>query len=241
MHWRAHADHMTDFAAYDNGRCGRRRARRAGRAGRRGAGGRGRGGADGARPRPGVRQGRRPQLAAAGRPRADQGAGLPPAGRCEPQAFLGTLLAEADGNPRPVDGREDATTALSVVPPGRGCGGCGCTTYAPLATPCECCRHSRPLGRRARHDGRTRPDRARVWAHHGVFEHERANGQPFIIDVVARRRHRRPRRPRTTCQTTVDYGSLAVVGESRRREGSGRPDRDPRPADRGGLPLGRPC
>ena len=36
------------------------------------------------------------------------------------KSFLGTLLADADGNPRPVDGREDATTALSVVLAGEG-------------------------------------------------------------------------------------------------------------------------
>jgi dihydropteroate synthase len=31
------------------------------------------------------------------------------------KSFLGTLLADRDGNARPVDGRDDATTALSVV------------------------------------------------------------------------------------------------------------------------------
>ena len=31
------------------------------------------------------------------------------------KSFLGTLLADADGTPRGVDGREDATTALSVL------------------------------------------------------------------------------------------------------------------------------
>jgi dihydropteroate synthase len=31
------------------------------------------------------------------------------------KSFLGRLLAEADGTPRPVDDREDATTALTVL------------------------------------------------------------------------------------------------------------------------------
>jgi dihydropteroate synthase len=36
------------------------------------------------------------------------------------KSFLGTLLADADGTPRPVDGREDATTALTAYCAMRG-------------------------------------------------------------------------------------------------------------------------
>ena len=59
------------------------------------------------------------------------------------KSFLGTLLAGPDGDPAPVDDRDDATTALSVVlAAGRGVGRSGCTTYAPPATPCGCWTHS---------------------------------------------------------------------------------------------------
>ena len=51
------------------------------------------------------------------------------------KSFLGTLLADPDGTPR-------RSTSASTPPrrspcswPRRGCGGCGCTTYAPPATP----------------------------------------------------------------------------------------------------------
>ncbi len=121
MHWRAHADHMTDFATYDNP-----------------------GGVVAA-----VRDELAERVAAAlaagiapERLVLDPGLGFAKHGDhnwqlladlgpvkalgyplligASRKSFLGTLLADADGNPRPVDGREDATTALSVVLAGEG-------------------------------------------------------------------------------------------------------------------------
>jgi dihydroneopterin aldolase len=48
----------------------------------------------------------------------------------------------------------------------------------------------------------------RAFAHHGVFEHERENGQPFIIDVVV---HLQPREGPASddIADTVHYGVLA--------------------------------
>ncbi len=125
MHWRAHADHMTDFATYDEpGRRGRRRPRRAGGAGRGGAGGRDRR-RTGWSSTPGSAS---PSAASttgscwstSGRSRSS---GYPLLVGASRKSFLGTLLADADGTPRPVDGRDDATTALSVVLAQVGCVG----------------------------------------------------------------------------------------------------------------------
>jgi dihydropteroate synthase len=116
MHWRAHADHMTDFATYDK-----------------------RGGVVAA-VRDELAERVEAALAAGIAPERlvlDPGLGFAKHGAhnwqlladlgpvkelgypllvgASRKSFLGTLLADADGNPRPVDGREDATTALSVV------------------------------------------------------------------------------------------------------------------------------
>jgi dihydropteroate synthase len=116
MHWRAHADHMNDFATYDNpgGVVVAVRDELA------------------ARVEAALAAGVAPDrlvldpglgFAKLGRHNWQLLADLGPvkalgypvlvgAGR---KSFLGTLLADADGNPRPVDGRDDATTALSVL------------------------------------------------------------------------------------------------------------------------------
>jgi len=116
MHWRAHADHMTDFATYDNP------------------------GGVVAAVRDELDERVEAALAAgvaAERLVLDPGLGFAKNGRhnwelladLEPiralghpllvgasrKSFLGTLLAGADGTPRGVDGRDDATTALSVL------------------------------------------------------------------------------------------------------------------------------
>jgi dihydropteroate synthase len=121
MHWRAHSDHMRDFATYDN------------------PGGVVRAVCD-------ELSSRVDAVLAAGVPPErlvlDPGLGFAKRGEhnwqlltdLEPikalgfpllvgasrKSFLGTLLAGPDGRPRPVDGREAATTALSVVLAGEG-------------------------------------------------------------------------------------------------------------------------
>ncbi len=116
MHWRAHADHMTDFATYDNP------------------------GGVVVAVRDELAQRVEAALAAGVAPERlvlDPGLGFAKRGRhnwqlladlapiqalghpllvgASRKSFLGTLLADAEGNPRPVDGRDDATTALSVL------------------------------------------------------------------------------------------------------------------------------
>jgi dihydropteroate synthase len=116
MHWRAHADHMTDFATYDNpgGVVAAVRDELAERVD--------------AALAAGIAPGRLVLDPGLGFAKhgvhnwqllADLGPvkalGYPLLVGASRKSFLGTLLADADGTPRPVDDREDATTALSVV------------------------------------------------------------------------------------------------------------------------------
>jgi dihydropteroate synthase len=121
MHWRAHADHMTDFATYDGpgGVVTAVRDELAERAATALAAG--------LAPEhlvldPGLGFAKHSEhnwqlLADLGPIKA---LGYPLLVGASRKSFLGTLLADADGRPRPVDGREDATTALSVVLAGEG-------------------------------------------------------------------------------------------------------------------------
>jgi dihydropteroate synthase len=121
MHWRAHADHMRDFATYDNPG-GVVRAVRDELAARVDAVL-----AAGVRPEqlvldPGLGFAKQGQhnwqlLADLGPIKA---LGYPLLVGASRKSFLGTLLAGPDGTPRPVDAREAATTALSVVLAGEG-------------------------------------------------------------------------------------------------------------------------
>ena len=48
------------------------------------------------------------------------------------------------------------------------------------------------------------------WGHHGVFEHERREGQKFLVDLVLGL-DARPAAAADDLSQTVDYGSLAVA------------------------------
>ena len=64
----------------------------------------------------GLRQARRAQLGAAGRPRpARRRSGLPVLVGASRKTFLGRLLADADGTVRPAERRDDATLATTVL------------------------------------------------------------------------------------------------------------------------------
>ena len=47
------------------------------------------------------------------------------------------------------------------------------------------------------------------WGHHGVFEHERRDGQKFVVDLVLGV-DTRPAAASDDLSATVDYGSLAL-------------------------------
>jgi dihydropteroate synthase len=116
MHWRAHADRMTDFATYDNpgGVVAAVRDELAERAEAALAAGIA---PDRLVLDPGLGFAKRGEhnwelLADLGPVRS---LGYPLLLGASRKSFLGTLLAAADGTPRPADARDDATTALSVV------------------------------------------------------------------------------------------------------------------------------
>ena len=122
MHWRAHADHMSDFAVYDGpgGVVAAVRDELAERVEAILAAGVAPG-ADRARPRARLRQARRAQLGAAARPRPGRSAsGYPLLVGASRKSFLGRLLADPAGTVRPVDEREHASTALTVLLAQRG-------------------------------------------------------------------------------------------------------------------------
>ncbi len=114
MHWRGHSKQMNQLANYDDV-VGRRTPGTVG-AGRRGAGGRRGLRADRDRPRPRLRQDRRAQLGAAGAPRCADRPRVPGARRSLAEV-LPRLAAGRPGRraPRPPSGREDATTATTVL------------------------------------------------------------------------------------------------------------------------------
>ena len=122
MHWRGHSDRMQRARRLRRaGRRGRRGPRRARGAGRRDAGGRASTGPDRARPRPRLRQDRRPELGAAARPRRAAGARLPAAGRRRAASVpRRRARRRRTAAPRPVDEREYASTALTVLLAERG-------------------------------------------------------------------------------------------------------------------------
>ena len=209
MHWRAHADHMTDFATYDEpGRAWSPRCATSWPSGSTAAL------AAGIAPErlvldPGLGFAKRgdAQLAAAA-PTSDRSRRW--ATRCWSARAASRSSAPCsptpDGNPRPVDGREDATTALSVVLAQEGVWG---LRVHDVRSTRDALRVLHALDT-AREEGEHMTDELALtglecWGHHGVFEHERREGQRFVIDLVLGRRHRRRggigrlvRRPSTT-------------------------------------------
>lgn len=51
------------------------------------------------------------------------------------------------------------------------------------------------------------------WGHHGVFEHERREGQPFVVDLVLGL-DTAPAAASDDLADTVDYGGLALAVKS---------------------------
>ena len=104
--------------------------------------------------------------------------------------FLGQLLADADGELRPPAGRDDGHRRdhrAGRRP--RGLGGAGARrgrlAWTPWPSPPRGTGAARPhlRGRRAVAD-RIELRGLRVRGHHGVFEHERRDGQEFVVDVT---------------------------------------------------------
>lgn len=103
--------------------------------------------------------------------------------------FLGALLAASDGQLRPPAGRETATAVVSALAGWHHVWGCGCTTYAPRSTRWRWRRRGRQVAV-VRPGGPTpMTDRIelrglKVRGYHGVFAHERRDGQDFVVDIT---------------------------------------------------------
>ena len=109
------------------------------------------------------------------------GTGIPVLVGASRKRFLGTLLAGPDGEPRPPGGRETATAVISALAGCTARGGCGCTTCAPRSTRCKvlaAVERAILMADRIELRGLT------VRGNHGVFDHERRDGQDFVVDIT---------------------------------------------------------
>ena len=105
--------------------------------------------------------------------------------------FLGHLLADADGALRPPAGRDTATAVITGLAADRGAWGVRVHDVAAsmdavaVATAWHLGASRRPhLGGRRAVSDRIELRGLRVRGHHGVFEHERRDGQDFVVDVT---------------------------------------------------------
>ncbi len=193
----------------------------------------------------GLRQDGRAQLDAAARPGPAHGARPPGAGRRVPQVLpRQPARRPRRRGPRRRGPRARHAPRCTCCSPSRGSGGCAPTTSGPPTTRCG----RSPAGtRRSRRRNRETDELSdgfhpgiECYGHHGVFDHEKRDGQTFVVDLTlgidtapaaaTRRlaRHRGLREPRGR-------------GEACRGGRSGRSHRDPGPATRGRLPQGRSC
>jgi len=129
--------------------------------------------------------------------------------------FLGSLLADPDGVPRPLDGRDVATDAVSAL---AATFGAWAVRVHDVAGSVDAVR----VGQAWRSaQGSVTADRIvldgiRGIGYHGVFEFERRQGQEFVADLVV---HLPARVATDDLADTVDYGVIAqrahevIVGE----------------------------
>ena len=133
------------------------------------------------RPRAGFRQDRTTQLGAAARAARVR---RRPASRCwsarRASASSARCWPAPDGEPRPPDGRETATAVISALAGaarGVGCAGARRARVGRRAQGVE-------AWRRARMADRIELRGLTVRGHHGVFDHERRDGQDFVVDIT---------------------------------------------------------
>jgi dihydroneopterin aldolase len=135
------------------------------------------------------------------------------------KSFLGRLLAGPDGAPRPVDEREDATVATTVLAALAGVWGVRVHEVRPNLDGLRVVRAYRQAAARA--DAPPAPSAAappapdrvtltglRVTGRHGVFAHERLTGQEFVVDATLEL-DTAPAARSDDLADTVDYGALA--------------------------------
>ena len=95
--------------------------------------------------------------------------------------FLGALLADADGEPRPPDGRETATAVISALAAQHGAWGVrvhDVRASVDALKVVEAWTDPDAMADRIELRGLT------VRGNHGVFDHERRDGQDFVVDIT---------------------------------------------------------
>ena len=98
--------------------------------------------------------------------------------------FLGTLLAGPDGEPRPPGGRETATAVISALAGLHGAWGVRVHDVRASVDALKVLEAwSRSDGGSALAD-RIELRGLTVRGHHGVFDHERRDGQDFVVDIT---------------------------------------------------------
>jgi dihydropteroate synthase len=146
------------------------------------------------------------------------GLGLPILVATSRKSFLGAVLAGSDGSPRPVREREDATVATTVLAALGGAWGVRVHEVRPnldalrvVARFRQAAAAPAPVAFAAAvPTGRDRVELRglRVAGRHGVFAHERADGQVFVVDATLEFDTGRAAATDELADT-VDYGGLA--------------------------------
>jgi dihydropteroate synthase len=143
--------------------------------------------------------------------------GLPVLVASSRKSFLGRLLAAPGGTPRPVDEREDATVATTVLAALTGVWGVRVHEVRPSLDAIEVVRAYAEAVAATRPEAvpepAAQPDRItltglRVTGRHGVFAHERLTGQEFVVDATLEF-DTAPAARSDDLADTVDYGALA--------------------------------
>ena len=119
------------------------------------------------------------------------------------KSYLGALLADAAGTPRPVQEREAATIATSVLAVLAGVWGVRVHDVSARWTPSRC---SGPPG--GAMTGTIRLAGLRARGFHGVYDFERAQGQEFVVDVSLEV-DLAPAAASDDIADTIHYGELA--------------------------------
>jgi len=149
------------------------------------------------------------------------GTGIPVLVGASRKRFLGALLAGPDGEPRPPAGRETATAVISALAGMYGAWGCTCARRARLRRRAQGARGVVDMTDRIELRGLT------VRGHHGVFDHERRDGQDFVVDITVWI-DLATAAASDDLADTFDYGTLAqraadiVAGPPRKPDRNGR-------------------
>ena len=125
------------------------------------------------------------------------------------KSYLGRLLADPDGTPRPVDEREAATIATTVLAVAAGVWGVRAHDVRSTVDAIAVWEATgRPAIGAAADTGTITLAGLTARGHHGVYDFERAEGQDFVVDVTLELDLASPARTDDVADT-VHYGELA--------------------------------